>query len=164
MSQELYCYYSTGFYFKFYLRTRKVIGPFEKRAPGLKTGVENDRFFGLKHGQDLENQAAHPHQEFPAVVPRAPMLPDRQWSATQLTSKSDYFIWRKVKWKGKIFAVSVEINSDKDQKGRVKTGKRFRKREIKIRLLGKLLSTLFLLSNVSVHLRFCSVSVIVSHT
>ena len=85
-------------------------------APGLKTGVENDRFFSLKHGQDLENQAAHPHQEFPGGVPRAPMLPDRQWSATQLTSKSDYFIWRKVKWKGKIFAVSVEINSDKDQK------------------------------------------------
>ena len=27
--------------------------------------------------------------------------------------------------------MSVEINSDKDQKGRVKTGKRFRKREIK---------------------------------
>ena len=22
-------------------------------------------FFGLKSGQDLENQAAHPHQEFP---------------------------------------------------------------------------------------------------
>ena len=26
-------------------------------------------FFGLKSGQDLENQAAHPHQEFPGVTP-----------------------------------------------------------------------------------------------
>ena len=92
------------------------------------------------------------------------MLPDRQWSATQLTSKSDYFIWRKVKWKGKIFALSVEINSDKDQKGRVKWPESDKEREIKIRLLEKLLLILFLVSNVSVHLRFCSVSVIVFHT
>ena len=28
--------------------------------------MEND-IFGLKQGQDLENQAAHPHQEFPGV-------------------------------------------------------------------------------------------------
>ena len=27
-------------------------------------------FFGLKQGQDLENRAAHPHQEFPGVPPR----------------------------------------------------------------------------------------------
>ena len=27
-------------------------------------------FLGLKLGQDLENQAAHPHQEFPGVPPR----------------------------------------------------------------------------------------------
>ena len=26
-------------------------------------------FFGLKYGQDLENRAAHPHQEFPGVPP-----------------------------------------------------------------------------------------------
>ena len=26
-------------------------------------------FFGLKQGQDLENKAAHPHQEFPGVPP-----------------------------------------------------------------------------------------------
>ena len=26
-------------------------------------------FFGLKQGQDLENPAAHPHQEFPGVPP-----------------------------------------------------------------------------------------------
>ena len=26
-------------------------------------------FFGLKEGQDLENRAAHPHQEFPGVPP-----------------------------------------------------------------------------------------------
>ena len=25
--------------------------------------------FGLKYGQDLENRAAHPHQEFPGVSP-----------------------------------------------------------------------------------------------
>ena len=28
-------------------------------------------FFGLEWGQDLENRAAHPHQEFPRVPPRA---------------------------------------------------------------------------------------------
>ena len=27
--------------------------------------------FGLKSGQDLENRAAHPHQEFSGVPPRA---------------------------------------------------------------------------------------------
>ena len=26
-------------------------------------------FFGLKSGQDLENRAAHPHQEIPGVPP-----------------------------------------------------------------------------------------------
>ena len=26
-------------------------------------------FFGLKHGQDLDNRAAHPHQEFSGVPP-----------------------------------------------------------------------------------------------
>ena len=26
-------------------------------------------FFGLKYGQDLENWAVHPHQEFPGVPP-----------------------------------------------------------------------------------------------
>ena len=25
--------------------------------------------FGLKSGQDIRNQAAHPHQEFPGVLP-----------------------------------------------------------------------------------------------
>ena len=27
------------------------------------------KFFGLKSGQDLENRAAHSHQEFPGVPP-----------------------------------------------------------------------------------------------
>ena len=27
-------------------------------------------FFGLKLGQDLENRAAHPNQEFPGIPPR----------------------------------------------------------------------------------------------
>ena len=26
-------------------------------------------FFGLKKGHDLENRAAHPHQEFPGIPP-----------------------------------------------------------------------------------------------
>ena len=36
-------------------------------------------FFGLKYGQDLENRAAHPHQEFPGVSPgdlRVPIVFD----------------------------------------------------------------------------------------
>ena len=36
------------------------------KRPGLKTGTEIT-FFGLKSGQNLENQAAHPHQEFQGV-------------------------------------------------------------------------------------------------
>ena len=36
--------------------------------PSLKTDTEN-YIFGLKSSQDLENRAAHPHQEFPGVPP-----------------------------------------------------------------------------------------------
>ena len=32
-------------------------------------------FFGLKYGQDLENRAAHPHQEFPGVPPQDLRVP-----------------------------------------------------------------------------------------
>ena len=45
-----------------------IIRTFEKRVPGLKTGVEKDIFWS-EMGQDLENRAAHPHQEFPGVHP-----------------------------------------------------------------------------------------------
>ena len=38
-------------------------------------GVWKITFFGLKCGQDLENQAAHPHQEFPGVLPREASVP-----------------------------------------------------------------------------------------
>ena len=38
------------------------------QRPGQKTDKENDSF-GLKEGQDLENRAAHPHQEFLGVPP-----------------------------------------------------------------------------------------------
>ena len=31
--------------------------------------VRKIAFFGLKSGQDLENRAAHPHQEFPGISP-----------------------------------------------------------------------------------------------
>ena len=41
----------------------------------LKARPENGcgklHFFGLKSGQDLENRAAHPYQEFPRILPRA---------------------------------------------------------------------------------------------
>ena len=39
---------------------------------GLKTGVENDIFGSEIMGQDFENGAAHPHQEFPGVPPPPP--------------------------------------------------------------------------------------------
>ena len=38
-------------------------------------------FFGLKSGQDLENWAAHPHDEFPGV----PSPPDTQSTVSQQT-------------------------------------------------------------------------------
>ena len=50
------------------------------QRPGLKTGMDfrglvwkrarKSTFFGLKSGQDLENRAAHSHQEFPGFPPR----------------------------------------------------------------------------------------------
>ena len=53
--------------------------------PGLKTGMDftgqvwkqvwKMTLFGLKKGQDLENRAAQPHQEFPGVPP----LPVRKY-------------------------------------------------------------------------------------
>ena len=53
--------------------------------PGLKTGMDfagqvwkrvwKQTLFGLKQGQDLENWAAYPHQEFPGVLSRALELP-----------------------------------------------------------------------------------------
>ena len=36
--------------------------------------VRKITFFGLKSGKDLENQAAHPHQEFPGVPPEGTLL------------------------------------------------------------------------------------------
>ena len=39
------------------------------RGSGLRRGVRNDKFVGFRYGQDLENRAAHPHQEFPGVPP-----------------------------------------------------------------------------------------------
>ena len=38
------------------------------KRPGLKTGVKND-ILGLKRGQDFENSASHPYQDFPEVSP-----------------------------------------------------------------------------------------------
>ena len=37
----------------------------------LPTRGWEEKMCGLRYGQDLENQAAHPHQEFPGVPPRA---------------------------------------------------------------------------------------------
>ena len=39
-------------------------------------------FFGLKSGQDLENRAAHPHQEFPGV-PQLPLGSTRHCDNSQ---------------------------------------------------------------------------------
>lgn len=47
LSKEL-CYYSTSFDFKICLRIRKVIGPLNKRAAGLKTVRGKWKVFGLK--------------------------------------------------------------------------------------------------------------------
>ena len=37
-------------------------------------------FFGLELGQDLENRAAHPHQEFPEVPPPPPPSEKKVWA------------------------------------------------------------------------------------
>ena len=41
-------------------------------------------FFGLQQGQDLENRAAHPHQEFPGSIPRALFLSYIGWGVPPL--------------------------------------------------------------------------------
>ena len=60
--------------------------PCLKTGPGLKKGVKND-IFGLKWGQDLENRAAHPNQEFPGVPP-----PRGQYNSSGGNSYSIAFI------------------------------------------------------------------------
>ena len=40
--------------------------------PGLKTGVGNGIFFGLRLGLDLEMRAAHPYHKFQGVPPGCP--------------------------------------------------------------------------------------------
>ena len=56
----------------FYLYSKaKSENRYGLQRSGLKTGVEND-IFAVKQGQDLENQAANPHQEFQGVPPFPP--------------------------------------------------------------------------------------------
>ena len=65
----------------------------------LKTGMDfrilvwkrvyKIKFFGQKSGQDLKNRAAHPHQEFPEVLPPPP-LPGVDSSLPPLPSSGWY--------------------------------------------------------------------------
>ena len=41
------------------------------QRPGLKTGVENDTFWS--EIGSVENRAAHPHQDFPGLIPPPPL-------------------------------------------------------------------------------------------
>ena len=61
---------------------------------GLKTGVET-YIFGLKSGQDLKNQAALPHQEFPGIPPPpSPLRVKRSVAATRSRDISLRLYWR----------------------------------------------------------------------
>jgi len=54
-------------------------------------------FFGLKWGQDLENRAAHPHQEFPGVPP----LPGIQGcTACEYSRRSSLLATLDLPWEG----------------------------------------------------------------
>ena len=60
------------FDFNISFRAGKVVWTFEKRVPGLKTGVENDILWseiGSGFGEPGGTWAAHHHQEYPGVLP-----------------------------------------------------------------------------------------------
>ena len=66
------------FDFNISFRAGKVVWTFEKRVPGLKTGVENDILWseiGSGFGEPGGTWAAHHHQEYPP--PRIPPPPSR---------------------------------------------------------------------------------------
>ena len=59
------------FDFNVSFRAGKVVWTFEKRVPGLKTGVENDILWseiGSGFGELGGTWAAHHHQEYPGVL------------------------------------------------------------------------------------------------
>ena len=63
------------FDFNISFRAGKVVWTFEKRVPGLKTGVENDILWseiGSGFGEPGGTWAAHHHQEYPGVLPPPP--------------------------------------------------------------------------------------------
>ena len=63
------------FDFNISFRAGKVVWTFEKRVPGLKTGVENDILWseiGSGFGEPDGTWAAHHHQEYPGVLPPPP--------------------------------------------------------------------------------------------
>ena len=77
------------FDFNISFRAGKLVWTFEKRVPGLKTGVENDILWseiGSGFGEPGGTWAAHHHQEYPPPrIPPPPPLPD-----TFLGNELDY--------------------------------------------------------------------------
>ena len=65
-------------------------------------------FFGLKSGQDLENRAAHPHQEFPGVLGSrvGRELSARNSFIVSLTQAQLFICFCKVKYFGKVANVN----------------------------------------------------------
>ena len=68
-------------------------------------------FFGLKSGQDLENRAAHPHQEFPGVLGSrvGRELSARNSFIVSLTQAQLFICFCKVKYLGKVANVKVRF-------------------------------------------------------
>ena len=62
--EQVYCLHSnlSKDTYNFSFEARSSNGSVEKR-------LEKIILFDLKYGQDLDNRAAHPHQEFPGVPP-----------------------------------------------------------------------------------------------
>ena len=81
------------FDFNISFRAGKLVWTFEKRVPGLKTGVENDILWseiGSGFGEPSGTWAAHHHQEYPGVLP-PPTPPIRFWEMNWTIQRKEIF-------------------------------------------------------------------------
>ena len=81
--------------------------------------MENDNFFGLKKGQDLENRAAHPHREFPGIphLPRTEIHTVLTRIPDGLEMRADEDCYMLQTWNKNIFSLIQSNLSNTDTEG-----------------------------------------------